>query len=82
MTDVTYYVALPFSVGDDGPVPGTAIECANAIAAIMLAESLPRKEGISGAIAFSRTGDPSVGDFADAVLLRVFCDVPNDLSAL
>jgi hypothetical protein len=82
MADVTYYVALPFSIGDDGPVPGAAIECTNANAAIVRAESLSRKEGISGAIAFSRTGDPSVGDFADAVLLKAFGDVPNDLSAL
>jgi hypothetical protein len=35
-----------------------------------------------GAVAFSRTGDPSAGEFSDAVLLRAFGDVPSDLSAL
>jgi len=35
-----------------------------------------------GAVAFSRTGDPSLGEFADAILLRAFGDVPSDLSGL
>jgi hypothetical protein len=35
-----------------------------------------------GAVAFSRTGDPAVGEFTDAVVLKVFGEVPGDLSAL
>jgi hypothetical protein len=31
-----------------------------------------------GAIAFSRRGDPNLGDFDDAVILRTFGDVPED----
>jgi len=79
MTGVTYYVALPFAIADDGPVPREAIECTSASAAIIRAEILSQKEGNIGAIAFSRTGDPSVGEFADAQILRVFGDV-TDLS--
>jgi hypothetical protein len=33
-------------------------------------------------VAFSRTGDPGSGEFADAVLLKAFGEVPSDLSAL
>jgi hypothetical protein len=38
--------------------------------------------GHTGAVAFSRTGDPATGDFRDATVLRKFGDVPDDLSAL
>jgi hypothetical protein len=82
MSDVTYYVALPFVAADDGIAPGEAVECFNANAAVMKAEALSRKPGYVGAIAFSRTGDPSSGDFSDAKLIRKFGDVPDDLSAL
>ena len=32
-----------------------------------MANSLAAKDGHCGAIAFSRTGDPALGDFEDAV---------------
>jgi hypothetical protein len=38
--------------------------------------------GHTGAVAFSRTGDPATGDFSDTTVLRKFGDVPDDLSAL
>ena len=31
---------------------------------------------------FKRAGDPNVGEFSDAVVLKKFGDVPEDLSAL
>jgi hypothetical protein len=43
--------------------------------AIRLANSLAKREGHCGAIAFSRTGDPAVGDFEDAVILKTMGDV-------
>jgi len=43
---------------------------------------MTRAEGIVGAVAFSRTGDPAGGEFADAVLLKAFGEVPSDLIAL
>lgn len=82
MTDVTYYVALPFGIGDDGPEPREAMECTSANAAIRSAERMAHTEGNIGAVAFSRTGDPGSGEFSDAVLLKAFGDVPSDLSAL
>jgi hypothetical protein len=72
MAEVTYYVALPFGDSEEGPVALEAVECVSANAAITRAESLSRKEGRIGAVAFSRTADPGAGDFKDAVLLRKF----------
>ena len=34
------------------------------------------------AIAFKRAGDPNVGEFSDAVVLKKFGNVPNDLGEL
>ena len=36
----------------------------------------------AGAVAFKRAGDPNLGEFSDAVVLKKFGDVPGDLSAL
>lgn len=82
MADLNYFVALPFVVGDDGPEPSEATECTSANAVIMRAESMARKEGCIGALAFSRSGDPMIGEFSDAVLLRAFGEVPTDLGGL
>jgi hypothetical protein len=82
MADVTYYVALPFVMSDDGPAPREGVECMSASAAIARAGALSRKEENIGAVAFTRTGDPALGDFADAVLLRAFGEVPSVLSGL
>jgi len=71
------------SAAEDGTiVPGEAIECRNTGAAILRAEILSRIQGNIGAIAFSRTGDPDVGRFEDAVVLKRFDDVPSDITML
>jgi hypothetical protein len=80
--DVTYYVALPFVMSDDGLAPGEATECFSANAAVMRAEALSRKPDHVGALAFSRSGDPATGEFTEAKVIRKFGDVPDDLSAL
>lgn len=82
MSEVTYYVALPFVAISDGVAPGEAIECFNPNSAVMCAEMLSCKPGYVGALAFSRTGDPATGDFRDARIIRKFGDVPDDLSAM
>ncbi len=82
MSQVTYYVALPFVNADDGPAPGEPVECFNPTAVVVRAEALSRKEGHAGAVAFSRSGDPATGDFGDAVVLKKFGTVPDDFSAL
>ena len=45
-------------------------EARSAEHAIRLAGSLAVVEGHCGAIAFSRTGDPALGDFEDALILK------------
>ena len=83
MADVTYYVAMPFLQDDNGsPVAGTAEECQSSTTALRRAEMLSRAPGHIGAIAFSRTGDPMMGEFGDAKLLRTFGHVPGDLNEL
>jgi hypothetical protein len=83
MADVTYYVALPFQRDDSGsPVAGAAEECQSSSGALRRAEILSKTAGCVGAVAFSRTGDPLIGEFSDAQMLRKFGDVPDDLSGL
>ena len=83
MADVTYFVAMPFLQDDTGlPIAGAAEECQSSTTALRRAEILSRTTGHIGAIAFSRTGDPMIGEFSDARLLRKFGDVPDDLSGL
>jgi hypothetical protein len=59
-----------------------AQECQSEAAAIRRAEGMSRDPAYPGAVAFKRTGDPNVGEFSDAVVLKKFGDVPEDLSAL
>jgi hypothetical protein len=83
MADVTYYVAMPFLPDDGGaPIAGAAEECQSATTALRRAEMLSRAVGHIGAVAFSRSGDPMMGEFSDAKLLKAFGNVPSDLSEL
>jgi hypothetical protein len=72
MGTMTYYVALAFkkAEGDDG---GDIVACDPREAhssehAIRLAASLAVEDGHCGAIAFSRSGDPALGEFEDALI--------------
>jgi hypothetical protein len=82
MANVTYFVALPFVHAEDAPAPGQAEECPSAANAIRRAEGMARDPKNAGAVAFQRTGDPSLGDFTDAIVLQRFGSVPDDLSEL
>jgi hypothetical protein len=82
VTGFTYFVALPFDVADGNIVVGEPIECLSPAAAIARAHGLWTGLGHTGAVAFSRSGDPATGDFSDATVLRKFGVVPDDLSAL
>ena len=79
---ITYFVALPFDVADGSVVVGEPIECLSPAAAIERAQGLWKVLGHTGAVAFSRTGEPATGDFGDATVLRRFGNVPDDFSAL
>jgi hypothetical protein len=71
---------LPFDVVD-GSLIGEPIECPNAAVAIGRAEGLCKILGHTGAVAFSRTGDPATGDYCDATVLKKFGEVPDHLRA-
>lgn len=76
MAHVTYFVAMSFDRNEEGElVAGEAQDWQSAGAA----ESAARRmaETAAGAVAFSRTGDPSTGEFEDAVVLRQFGEVPS-----
>ena len=76
-----YYVAMPFtSVDEGGLAPGQAVECPGPGDAIRRAEVMARQDAHAGAVAFSRRGDPNLGDFEDAVVLRTFGEVPDEFS--
>ena len=80
MADVTYYVAMPFLQDDSGsPMAGAAEECQSPTTALRRAETMSR---MAGSIGVSRSGDPMMGEFGDAKLLRKFGNVPDDLSGL
>jgi hypothetical protein len=79
---VTYFVALPFVQAEDGQAPGQPQELPNEHSAIVKAEALARQPENAGALAFKRTGDPNMGQFGDAQVLRTFGKVPENLDEL
>jgi hypothetical protein len=80
MAEITYYVAMPFLRDETGMlIAGNAEECQSSTTALLRAETMSRLTCNVGAIAFSRNGDPMMGEFSDAHLLRKFGQVPDDL---
>jgi len=79
---VTYFVALPFVGSEEGPVPGEAMECPSLGSALIKAEAMSRKPENIGALAFKRTGEPSMGHFGDATIVKTFGAVPQNLDEL
>ena len=79
---VTYYVALPFIRTEEGIAPGQAQECPNEPSAIRRAEAMSRDPVNAGALAFKRSGDPNMGNFGDATVLKSFGVIPDNLDEL
>jgi hypothetical protein len=80
MAAVTYFVALAFTRSEDGDIIACEPkEAQSADQAIRIANSLAAMTGNCGAVAFSRTGDPAVGEFDDAVVLKTVGDVDGGL---
>ncbi|MGU3417686.1 hypothetical protein [Methylobacterium sp. D54C] len=68
MPSLTYFVVQPFSDAGRGRVaPGEPRRVHSRREAERIVESL--RGGLAGAVAFSRTGDPVEGDWADAELI-------------
>ena len=79
---ITYYVALPFLKTEDGTAPGEAQEMPNEGAAVRRAEAMSREPANVAALAFKRSGDPNMGNFDDATILKSFGEVPENLDEL
>jgi hypothetical protein len=80
MAPMTYYVALAFTRSEDGDIVACEPkEARSSDQAIRIAGSLAAMEGHCGAVAFSRTGDPALGDFEDAVILKTIGEVDSGL---
>jgi hypothetical protein len=78
MGNVTYYVALAFEKTEEGDLVALdPMEAQSSTQAISRARTLAATK--AGAVAFSRTGDPDIGEFADAVLLFKAGEVPDAL---
>jgi hypothetical protein len=78
MASVTYYVAMAFEKTEEGDLVALdPMESQSSTQAISRARSLAATK--AGAVAFSRTGDPDVGEFSDAVLLFKTGAVPDEL---
>jgi hypothetical protein len=78
MGTMTYYVALAFkkAEGDGGDIVACdPREARSSDQAIRMAGSLAKAAEHCGAIAFSRNGDPALGDFEDAVILKTVGEV-------
>jgi hypothetical protein len=79
MSRITYFAVLPFIRNDDGNLIALeGVEVPSATAAPARASWIARTHG--GAVAFSRTGDPAIGEFDDAEILAKVGDVPADLA--
>jgi hypothetical protein len=78
MGSVTYYVAMGFERSEEGDlVAMDPMESQSSSQAVSRARALAATK--AGAVAFSRTGDPDIGEFADAVVLFTAGDVPDEL---
>ena len=63
-------------------VSGQTSTATRQVGRIRRADGMSRDPANAGAVAFKRAGDPNVGEFSDAVVLKKFGDVPADLSAV
>jgi hypothetical protein len=79
---LTYYVAIPFLRSEEGSAPGQAQECQSEGQALSRAGAMSRDPANAGAIAFKRSGDPMLGDFSDAIVIKRFGEVPDKFDKL
>jgi hypothetical protein len=78
MPKVTYFAVLPFSRDADGDF---LAEAAIDVRSAAEARATAARMGVAGgAVAFSKTGDPQLGEWEDAVILGRYGDVPDDLA--
>ncbi len=83
MARTTYFVAVPFIRAADGNLIAVeAVDAPNAAVARHRALVMSNSGENIGAVAFSRTGDPQLGEFDEAVVLARYGVTPDDLEIL
>lgn len=76
MGSVTYYVVVPFDVDEEGNYFALEpMEARSAGAAHYRVQSLASAG--KGGVAFSRTGDPALGEFSDRFVLAATGHLPD-----
>lgn len=76
MAQETYFAVQPFAPGKRGKlVPGQPVPAQGRDHAERLARRLAED---GAAVAFSRSGDPALGEYDEAVIIGVFGDLPED----
>ena len=78
MTEITYFMVVPFDYAGDAIVAGEPVNCPSPAAAIQRAQDLWKIFGHAGAIALSRTSDFEIGVFGAKHVLRRFGQVPSE----
>jgi hypothetical protein len=78
VTEITYFIVVPFDYVDDAVVAGEPIQCPSPAAAIQRAQGLWKTFGHAGAIALTRTSDFEIGKFDARQVLRRFGQVPAE----
>lgn len=79
---VTYFVVLGFEVGKNGVLIADEPKEIHGGAARCVAAAKRMAEGKAGVIAFSRSGDPNLGDWEDAEVLWQSGLVPEEAFAM
>ena len=78
MSEITYFMAVPFDYVDGAIVAGEPVKCADPAAAIDRARGLWKTLGHAGAVAMGRTSDFEIGKFGAGRILRRFGQVSDD----
>lgn len=76
MSEITYFMAVPFDYVDGAIVAGEPVKCASPAAAIERAQGFWKTFGHVGAIAVSRTTDFAIGN-TDSHILRRFGQISD-----
>ena len=80
MPNMTYYVVLSFVRNEEGEgemIADAPVQMPSAVSATSRARSLATTK--AGVIAFARTGDPDMGEYADAMVLFKAGEVPDNV---
>jgi hypothetical protein len=78
MANITYYVSMGFTRDEAGDL--VALEPAESqTSGVAISKARSLAAANAGAVAFSRTGDPDVGEFDDAKVIWQSGEIPADL---